>query len=130
MGHKNYSKFSTPFSKQNNAPVEEVNNEVMDNQITIDEVVAEEPVEAVENPEVVEVIEEAVVAPSTTIGVVSGCGKLNVREEASMEADIVTVISQGTQATVNLAESTEDFYSVITIDGKVGYCLKKFITIK
>ncbi len=125
MGHKNYSKFSTPFSRQNNEPVEEVNNEVMDNQVTIDEVVAEEPVEAVENTEVV----EEAVKPATTIGVVSGCGKLNVRKEADIEAEKVTVISQGTQVTVNLAESTEDFYRIMTIDGKVGYCMKKFITI-
>ena len=67
--------------------------------------------------------------------IVIGCvnpARLNVREEASKTAKIVTVITKDSEVEINLSESTEDFYRVININGEptLGYCVKEFITIK
>lgn len=58
--------------------------------------------------------------------------KLNVRKEAKANADVVCVINSDAVLTVNLLESTEDFYKVYTSNNDVlveGYCVKEFINI-
>lgn len=64
-----------------------------------------------------------------TIGVVTDCLKLNVRDEANPTAMIVGTINASTELVVDLAESTDEFYKIITSAGVEGYCMKKFITI-
>lgn len=86
----------------------------------------------------VEVKEEPVVAPVVTpdpepapiLGVVSGCQKLNVREEASTEADVVCEILKDTEVMIDEENSTNDFYKICTGAGVEGFCMKKFIAIK
>ena len=66
MGHKNYSKFSKHFKKQEN------HNEVMEGQITIEDII---------NEEVTEISNEELQNLNDVIkGVVTGCKKLNVRK--------------------------------------------------
>ncbi len=84
--------------------------------------------ETVEN--VVETVDEvAVNEPEPTIGIVTDCVKLNVREDANPTAMIVGTIGADTELVVDMAESTDDFYKVITSAGIEGYCMKRFITI-
>lgn len=79
---------------------------------------------------VVETVEEVVVnEPEPTIGIVTDCVKLNVREDATPTATIVGTIGADTELVVDMAESTADFYKVITSAGIEGYCMKRFITI-
>ena len=69
----------------------------------------------------------------TRTGIVSGCIKLRVRKEANAESDVYGTIEKGTELTVSITHSTEEFYKVNTIinDELVsGYCMKKFITLK
>ena len=64
---------------------------------------------------------------------VINCEKLNVRKEASKTAEVVCVINKNTELTVNVTNSTEDFYKVYTTNNEVlveGYCVKDFIKIK
>lgn len=66
-------------------------------------------------------------------GVVSGCAKLRVRKEANAEADVYGTIENGTELTVSITHSTEEFYKVNTIINDTlisGYCMKKFIKLK
>ena len=65
-------------------------------------------------------------------GVVEGCVKLNVREAANKTAGILCVINKGDVVAIDRANSTDDFYKVITNNEiKVeGYCVKDFIKIK
>lgn len=57
------------------------------------------------------------------------CNKLNVRKAASTNAEIISVISKGDK--VQLYPDTKGkFFEVITADGKHGYCVKEFITVK
>lgn len=135
MGHNNYSKFFKNTESEEVIPV-------MEDQISIEEigdndphVVSEELEQAVINSggEVMRVeapVEETVVEVETVVGVVSGCEKLNLREEASKDSKVLSILNKGTELVVSTEESTEDFYKVITATGVEGYCMKKFITIK
>ena len=63
---------------------------------------------------------------------ITKCTRLNVRKEANKNAEVVCVITKDSAVTVNIAESTEDFYKVYTSNKEVlveGYCMKEFINI-
>ena len=108
MAKRNYSKMSTnPEVEQ--TPVSEPE--------TIEEVVAE-PVTQ----------EEAI--PETVIGVVSGCGKLNVRKAPDINSDVVCEVVLKSELVINPDKSTSNWYSVCTAAGFEGFCMKKFVEIK
>lgn len=95
------------------------------------------PEKIVDAPEVI--VEETIIVepttapePKTVIGIVNGCARLNIRKEPSMHATarIATVVASGSELTINLAKSTEDWYRVITESGIEGFCMKKFVTVK
>lgn len=104
MGHKNrnYTNYSKPV-------------EVKEETVTPEVTPTPEPPAA---PEVTEIL-----------GVVVDCEKLNVREEANAEADVVCTIPVGTEVMINEEESTDEFYKICTGAGVEGFCMKKFIDI-
>lgn len=79
--------------------------------------------------EVEETTEETVEEETRTIGVVSGCEKLNVRNRPSTNAAIVTTVKKGDELVLEPCASDE-FHKVTLANGVVGYCMKKFITVK
>lgn len=84
------------------------------------------------NVETEEVIDTEVVEKTVepTIGIVSSCGKLNVRETPTTEEDnVLCVINLGEIVVVDLEQSTKDFYKVICASGVKGFCMKDYITI-
>ena len=86
----------------------------------------------VETEEVIdtEVVENTVEPTIGTIGIVSSCDKLNVRETPTTEDDnILCVIALGETVIVDIGESTEDFYKVVCANGVEGFCMKDYITI-
>lgn len=123
MGNKNYSKFSQHLKNKAYQ-----NNEPIDGQITIDEITKHNS----EAAEVMEPIVATAIEPiiESVIGVVNGCEKLNMRKDSNKESDVVATIAKGTELTINLTESTEEFYKVCTAAGLEGYCMKKFINVK
>lgn len=62
-------------------------------------------------------------------GVVTECGSLRIRKEASVNAPILGEIEFATDVVINPNKSTDDFYWVITHSGLKGYCMKKYINI-
>ena len=72
---------------------------------------------------------EAVNAPHTGSGIVTGCLYLNVRKLPDINADVAVVIDALTQVCVDLDASTEDFYKVRTSDGVEGFCMRKYIAL-
>ena len=64
------------------------------------------------------------------IGVVTDCLELNIRKEAFTDADIVAVVSALSELCVDLESSTDEWYSVCTVSGIMGFCMKKFVAIK
>ena len=87
---------------------------------TVDDMAGESNV----NPEIPENKEGA-----TAVGTVVKCSKLNVRKEPSKDSDVVCVFSKNYTVTIDLDNSTDDFYKVILPIGE-GYCMKNFIEIK
>lgn len=142
MGH-NYHKDYFHQKKTENS---ENKIEVVDGQMTIEEVVNENVViedDAVltEN-EVDKLNEEDVMDVDVTdegsfaIGVVTGCAKLNVREKAEANSEVLLIINNGDEVTINLdcegqpEPSDVSFYKVTTASGVEGYCMTKYIEIK
>ena len=73
---------------------------------------------------------DTVKLPKTVVGSVANCNKLNVRVAPVAGAEIVTVIEAGTKVIINVAESTDEWFSVRignNAEGYNGYCMKKFI---
>ena len=107
MSHKDYSKMSTTPAV---AVVEEENDDIL---------VTPAIVEGVIEPEISEPIE----------GFVSGCERLNVREEPKIDAAVVCIINKDASVIIDVDDSTDSFYKVCTEAGAEGYCKKDFITI-
>lgn len=104
----------------NNAVLEEEAEEVCDAcTITYTEDDAVEP----EAP----VVEEPV--KTTVTGIVTGCARLNVRNDPSTTARILCALNESTEVMIDEDNSTEDFYKVCTATGVEGYCMKDFITL-
>lgn len=122
MGHKNYSNFSKHFKKTENNEVEKV--EVIEGQISVDEVLNNE----VESVEVEEPVVETIAEPK--VGFVNDCERLNMRKEASKSSEVVTILHKYAELQIDEANSTEEFYKVTTLAGIEGYCMKKFIKVK
>lgn len=131
MSHnKNYSKYSEKKK------VDEVVESVDDNKEIVEPV--EENNESIENISEEPVVEEAVVEEAVdepaviepTIGFIDGCDRLNVRKESIKDSEVLCILDKLAEVTIDLSNSTEDFYKVMTSEGIEGYCMKKFITIK
>lgn len=88
--------------------------------------VKEEVVEAVES---VKMEKPAKSKPKATTGIVT-CELLNVRVAPNPEATIDCVLAKDSKVTIDLSESTDEWYKVVTKDKTTGYCMKKFIAVK
>lgn len=95
-----------------------------------------EPVESVEvadhvieTPEITMVEEtvETVTLPETVTGVITGCSKLNVRVAPVAGAEVVCVLDVNTEIKINVANSTDEWFSICTAAGIDGYCMRKFV---
>ena len=62
-------------------------------------------------------------------GVVTDCYLLYVRSEPSINGSVITEIPALTKVQVEVENSTDDFYKVITEFGTEGFCMKRFIAI-
>lgn len=67
---------------------------------------------------------------SEVLAVVANCRKLNIREAPNMDADIVTVLTAGSEVMVDITNSTDDFYKVCNAVGIEGYCMKQYIELR
>lgn len=117
---KNYNNGKKPYigidtvPKEDNMVCEEVNkqsdaqnvNEVLEEDISI-------------NAEI-----------STLEGVVSGCDRLNVRNRADIDSEVLSIIKKDAPVIIYPAKSNDEWLSVCTKSKIKGYCMKKFITIK
>ena len=68
-------------------------------------------------------------ADSTVVGYVSGCLKLNIREEGYPGANVVCVVPEKTALLIEVAESNDEWYKVYTEAGMEGYCMKQYVTL-
>lgn len=82
---------------------------------------------AIENFEEATPVEEK---KTIYIGKIQNCGKLNVRENPSVEAKAICRLDKNSEVEIDKAGSTTDFYKVYTSSGVEGYCMKKYMSIK
>ena len=86
--------------------------------------------EEVEKEVTEEVTKEATKeADSTVVGYVSGCLKLNIREEGYLGANVVCVVPEKTALLIEVAESNDKWYKVYTETGMEGFCMKQYVTL-
>lgn len=132
MSKRNYTMYSKNTEEKKN---EEVINEEVENNEEQSEEIQNQNEEELKNNDEVENEEENEEGNSGAItpAVVANCTKLNVRDAADKDANVVCVIAEGTELTVDVDNSTEEFYKVYTQAGEIlveGYCMKKFINLK
>lgn len=63
-------------------------------------------------------------------GVVVKCHKLNIREAPNMDSNSLCVVNAGTELTVDVSTSTDEWYHVNTDTGLSGYCVRQFVETK
>lgn len=116
MSHTDYNGISTKNAKDET---------VVDNLNEVeDDTVIDASIEDDETTTAPDKIEE----PEYVFGTVTvtGCAKLNVRKQPSVNADVLFVIGKDSDVLVDMDESIGDWYKVY-IDEKEGFCMKKFI---
>lgn len=64
------------------------------------------------------------------VGKIRDCDKLNVREEPTMNAKVLCKLDKGAEVQIDKTGSTREFYKICTSSGVIGYCMKKYMTIK
>lgn len=69
-------------------------------------------------------------APKDVFGVVTGCAKLNIREEPNRDAEIVTVVAKDTKLKVDMETFDGEWIAVCTASGIQGFCMVDYIDVK
>ena len=120
--HYNYNNYSKPANNKVEKTEPEVRTENLEDEIPISET----------DTEVSETKEESEVVLAEVVfsGKVVNCSLLNVREQASVDANVVCKINKDDEVVINKDKSTSDFYKVCTATGIEGYCMKEFIRIR
>lgn len=61
---------------------------------------------------------------------IANCLRLHIHSEPNLESEIVCKVRYLTEVTIDMDESTDNFYKVCTAIGAEGFCQKELITIK
>ena len=80
--------------------------------------------------EPVKVVEESVKTvslPETVEGRIINCAKLNVRENATVNSDIVCVLDTVSEFEVDVNRTTPTWAYIYTATGAEGYCMRQYV---
>lgn len=66
--------------------------------------------------------------PKFTVGKITGCYSLNVREHPDTKADVLCSLPASTEVQVDMSNDYVDWYHV-NANGVDGFCMKKYISI-
>ena len=130
MAKHNYSQYSNTNKKSDKTekpklvPADLAEDVVAD---IVDEPVATSPETVVPEVKMVTETVETVTLPKTVTGEVANCYKLNIRVAPVANARIEAIVDAGTKLTINVTESTDDWFKITTESGVNGYCMKKFV---
>lgn len=75
-------------------------------------------------------VEETPVAPKTIYGTVFKCSMVNIRKAPEKNAPVVATIRRNNTVTIDMEESTAEFYKVRTLTGVEGFCMREFIQVQ
>lgn len=95
----------------------------------VEETVVQNNVEEVEEvvTEAEVTVEEAPAALKTIYGTVFKCSMVNIRKAPEKNAPVVATIRRNNTVTVDIDESTAEFYKIRTLTGIEGFCMREFI---
>lgn len=65
-----------------------------------------------------------------TIGIVVNCQRLNIRKEPSVNSRVIGLAEVSDELKIDMDNSTDEWYAVITTDGTEGFCMKMFIKLR
>lgn len=130
MSKHNYSQYSNKNRNEQNKPAN-VNQHHKPKAVVQEAAVkpaAEVKMEvAPAAPVVMQETVETVSLPNTVKGVVTRCTKLNVRENATVNAPIVCVLDAMAEVEVDAKKSTSNWFYIYTAAGAEGYCMREYI---
>lgn len=101
--------------------VEPIVEEVVVEETNVEEVI-EEPVEETRNESV-----DNTFIRTDKIAIVGNCDRLNVRAEANINAEVISILNVGSEVLINDEKSTDEFYNISTSAGIEGFCMKGYI---
>ena len=128
MSNHNYSQYSNNKKKKNYSKPKVEDTAVENVLYTEPDAMSIEPT----IPEVVVVNEtvETVTLPTTVVGTVSGCAKLNVRAKPAVDGDVLAVLEANSKVEIDPARSTNEWLKITTAAGVNGFCMRKFVNAK
>ena len=141
MSHHNhnYTNYSNKNITSNQEAVDAVEEKVANEEQAVEEKIVNE--EQVVEEKIVNEFQQNISDPesdidvaandetSELIGYVTDCVKLNVREAASKDSNVLCEIILNSKVIVDEENSTDDFYKVTTETGVEGYCMKQYINV-
>ena len=130
MSHHNhnYTNYSNKNITSNQEAADAVEEKVVNDEQAVKEKVANESQQNISDPES-DVNATANDETSELIGYVTECVKLNVREAASKDSNVLCEIILNSKVIIDKENSTDDFYKVTTETGVEGYCMKQYINV-
>lgn len=75
-------------------------------------------------------VEEVKPPVKEVVGVVTGCRLLNIRTKPDADSAVLCRESALSELIIDESRSTDEWFSVCTVSGIDGFCMKKFVTIK
>ena len=132
MSHHNhnYTNYSNKNIANNQEAANAVEEKVVNEEQAVEEKVANESQQNIPDSEP-DTDTDAPANDETNelIGYVTDCVKLNVREAASKDSNVLCEIILNSKVIVDEENSTDDFYKVTTETGVEGYCMKQYINV-
>lgn len=122
MSKHNYSQYSDK-KKTNNQPKPNKAAEPINTPVIKASLAPEVKMEV----ELVQETVETATLPKDVTGVVVNCAKLNVREEPSVDAEVVCVLDVMSEIKIDATKSNNQWLKVYTGTGIEGYCMRKFV---
>lgn len=132
MSKRNYTQYSNNNGNKKK-PIETSleNPEIVDQDVITEVEAPVTPLEIKMEPApAVDLVAETVETkpiPKTVTGIIANCAKLNIRAAAKADAEILTVLTVGTEVKIDAKKSNRDWFKVCTAAGIEGYCMRKFV---
>lgn len=77
--------------------------------------------------EIIDINKTDILNDSVILGIVNNCTKLNIRELPDKDSNPIGILNEGDIVKINMNESTDQFYKILTKNNISGYCMKEFI---
>lgn len=111
--------------KRYRAPEIEWDQTLHNDPVEEQEVIVEDAVEEQEA-----IVEDTPDVTKTVYGTVFKCSMVNIRKAPEKNAPVVATIRRNNTVTVDIDESTAEFYKIRTLTGIEGFCMREFIDIQ